>query len=170
MDNIEEMPIHHTTWCKQGDEDLILQYNQHDVKATYLFLLTTLGKTEYSLYKGKDKIKLRRDLTKKFGVDCLNLPDVGMGEKLMLKLYSEATNQNQWEVKKRKTIRNGIALKNCIPYWCNIKSPEFNKFLELIKSTTVIGEKGEFDNSIMFHGYQFDFGLGGNKIYDCHTI
>lgn len=26
MDNVEEMPIHHTTWCKEGDEKCILAY------------------------------------------------------------------------------------------------------------------------------------------------
>lgn len=24
---VEEMPIHHTTWCKQGDEECVLAYN-----------------------------------------------------------------------------------------------------------------------------------------------
>lgn len=26
MENVEEMPIHHTTWCKEGDEKSILAY------------------------------------------------------------------------------------------------------------------------------------------------
>ena len=26
MPNVEEMPIHHTTWCKKGDEEIILEY------------------------------------------------------------------------------------------------------------------------------------------------
>ena len=60
------MPIHHTHWCREGDEELILKYNLNDVEATYNFLLTTLGKTEYSLYKGKNKIELRQKLNKKF--------------------------------------------------------------------------------------------------------
>ena len=53
MHNVEELPIHHTTWCKPGDEICVLDYNKNDVYATYLFLKTTLGKTEYPLYKGK---------------------------------------------------------------------------------------------------------------------
>ena len=61
MKNVEEMPIHHTHWCKEGDEIQVLSYNKNDVEATYNFLLTTLGKTEYSLYKGKNKIELRQN-------------------------------------------------------------------------------------------------------------
>lgn len=162
LSDVEEMPIHHTTWCKPGDEIQILGYNKNDVWATYKFLLVTLGRTDYPLYEGKDKIKLRQDLTKKFNVNCLNLPDVGMGSQLMLNLYSRAVGRNPFEIKKLRTVRDNIQLKDCIPFWANIKSPEFNTFLDKIKSLTVKGEKKEFEFTVNFHGYNFDFGLGGS--------
>lgn len=161
LPNVEEMPIHHTTWCKEGDVKCVLSYNLNDVYSTYKFFLVTLGKTNYSLYKGKNKIELRQNLTKKFGVNCLNLPDVGMGSQLMLTLYSRAVNKNPYEVKKLRTVRNGINLKDCIPFWSDIKSTEFTQFLDKIKSLTVKGEKKEFEFTVNFHGYNFDFGLGG---------
>ncbi len=163
MENVEEMPIHHTTWCKEGDETCILEYNKNDVWATYLFLRTTLGKTDYPLYKGKNKIKLRQDLNKKFNVNVLNMGDVPMGEELMLNLYARKTGGNPYYLKKSGgTPRpNGIKLKDCIPKWCKIESPEFNKFLDTIKHITIKGEKGEFQQSVIFHNYKFDFGLGG---------
>ena len=164
MTNVEEMPIHHTTWCKKGDEICILAYNKNDVWATYLFLLTTLGKTDYPLYKGKDKIKLRQDLNKKFNVNVLNMGDVPMGEELMLNLYSRKAGVNPYFLKKSGgTPRpNGIKLKDCIPYWCKIESKEFKQFLDNIKSITIKGEKNEFQQSVIFHNYKFDFGLGGS--------
>lgn len=161
MPNIEEMPIHHSTWCTESDIDLILEYNKNDVEATYLFLKTTLGKTDYPLYKGKNKIELRQNLQKKFKVNCLNLPDVRIGESLMLNLYSRAIGANPYEIKQLRTKRPFINLGECIPHWCNIKSKEFNKFLDIIKQTTVFGEKKEFSASIIFHGISFDFGTGG---------
>lgn len=164
MNNIEEMPIHHTTWCKQGDENLILSYNKNDVLATYLFLLTTIGKTEYPLYKGKNKIELRQKLSSKFKINCLNLPDVRIGETLMLNLYSRSINANPYDIKKLRTPRDIIKLKDCIPKWCNIKSNEFNKFLSDIKNTEIKGIKGEFSKSIIFHGIKFDFGTGGKLV------
>ena len=166
MDNVEEMPIHHTTWCKEGDEKCVLSYNANDVWATYLFLKTTLGETDYPLYKGKNKIKLRQDLNKKFNVNVLNIGDVPMGEELMLNLYSRKVGANPYSLKKSGgTPRpEGIKLKDCIPYWCKIESPEFSAFLNNIKNITIKGEKGEFQQSVIFHQYRFDFGLGGKCV------
>lgn len=162
MDNVEEMPLHHTHWCVRGDEETILSYNKNDVWATYLFLKVTLGKTDYSIYKGKDKIKLRQDLHKKFNVNVLNMGDVPMGAELMLQLYSRKIGRSPYEVKKLRTPRDKIELKDCIPYWCNIKSKEFNVFLDKLKKTVVRGEKGEFQFSVIFHNYKLYFGLGGS--------
>jgi hypothetical protein len=162
MDSVEEMPFNHTHWCKEGDEIKVLSYNKNDVLATYKFLLVTVGKTDYPLYKGKNKLELRYNLNKKFHVNVTNLGDVPMGEELMLQLYSRKTNQNPYYLKKNGgTPRSVINLKDCIPSWANIKSKEFKKFLEQIKQTSIKGEKGEFQFSVIFHGISFDFGTGG---------
>lgn len=163
MDNVEEMPIHHAHWCKKGDEIQVLEYNKNDVEATYQFLLVTLGKTDYPLYEGKNKLQLRSDLNKKFNVNVTNMGDVPMGEELILQLYSRAVGINPYFLKKSGgTPRSIINLKDCIPYWCDLKSKEFNKFLDQIKQTSIKGEKGEFQFSVIFHNYKFDFGLGGS--------
>ena len=163
MENVEEMPLHHAHWCQKGDEELILEYNKWDVFATYKFLLVTLGQTEYSLYKGKNKLQLRNDLNKKFHVNVMNMADVPMGEELMLQLYCRETGANPWFLKKSGgTPRSLICLKDCIPSWCNLKTKEFNKFLTELQNTCVTGEKGEFEFSVIFHQYKFDFGLGGS--------
>ena len=163
MENVEEMPLHHTHWCQKGDEELILEYNKWDVYATYKFLLVTLGKTDYPLYKGKNKLQLRNDLNKKFHVNVTNMGDVPMGEELLLQLYSRATGQNPYYLKKSGgTPRSLICLKDCIPKWCNLKTKEFSKFLNELQNTCVTGEKGEFQFSVIFHEFKFDFGLGGS--------
>lgn len=161
MENVEEMPIHHSHWCKEGDEIQVLSYNKNDVLATFKFLLVTLGQTDYSLYKGKNKLQLRSDLNKKFHVNVTNLGDVPMGEELMLQLYSREVGENPYFVKKARTPRDLICLDQCIPFWCNLKTKEFNKFLSQIKQTCIKGEKGEFQFSVIFHGIKFDFGIGG---------
>ena len=162
MENVEEMPLHHAHWCKEGEEKLILDYNKWDVYATYKFLLVTLGKTDYPLYKGENKLQLRNDLNKKFHVNVTNMGDVPMGEELMLQLYCRETGKNPYYLKKSGgTPRSIINLKDCIPKWCDLKSKEFNEFLNQIKQTSVRGEKGEFQFSVIFHGAKFDFGLGG---------
>lgn len=90
--------------------------------------------------------------------------DVPMGEELMLNLYAREVGANPYTLKKSGgTPRlEGIKLKDCIPFWCKIETPEFNKFLDNIKHITIKGEKGEFQQSVLFHNYKFDFGLGGS--------
>jgi len=164
MPNVEEMPIDHRTWCKPGDEECILSYNKNDVEATYLFFKTTLGQTDYSIYKGKNKMKLRQDLRNKFNVEVLNMPDVGMGENLMLNLYSRAIGKNPFDIKKLRTNRTNIALKDCIPFWAEIHTEPFKKFLTKIQSIqlSVPVPKGSFEFTVNTHDYAWDFGLGGS--------
>jgi DNA polymerase elongation subunit (family B) len=164
MKNVEEMPIRHDTWCKQGDEELVLSYNKNDVEATYLFFKTTLGQTDYSLYAGKNKLELRSKLQKKFNVNCLNLSDVGMGEQLMLNLYSRAVGKNPFDIKKLRTNRTSIKLKDCIPSWANIKSDPFKQFINEISNIelSVPVERGSFEFHVRTHEFQWDFGLGGS--------
>ena len=162
MENVEEMPFHHAHWCYEGDEIQVLAYNKNDVLATYKFLLVTLGQTEYPLYKGKNKLQLRNDLNKKFHVHVTNMGDVPMGEELMLQLYSREAGVNPYFLKKSGgTPRDLICLKDCIPFWCKLKTKEFNKFLSELNNTCITGEKGEFQFSVIYHGAKFDFGLGG---------
>lgn len=130
--------------------------------ATYKFFLVTIGKTDYPLYKGKNKLQLRDSLNKKFNVNVTNMGDVPMGEELMLKLYSRETRKNPYLLKKSGgTPRDIIYLKDCIPFWADIRTKEFGRFLDKIKSTSIKGEKGEFQFSVVFHGIKFDFGIGG---------
>lgn len=167
LPNVEEMPLHHTHWCKKGDEDLILEYNLNDVFATYKFFLVTLGKTDYSIYKGEDKIKLRQNIKKQFGVNVLNFGDVPMGYQLILNLYSRASGIPIPQLKQLKTPREQIALKECIPKWCNIQSEPFKKFVNTVNNTIINPNSSasvkDFGFSILTHEYKFDFGGGG-----CH--
>lgn len=161
MKDIEEMPLDHTHWCTSKDIDMILNYNKNDVEATYLFLLTTLGKTEHGPYKGRDKMALRNSIDKTFKIRSHNLADVPLGEELMLTLYSRATQTNKWNNKQLRTRRIKIDLKDCVPHWAKIKSKEFNEFLDDVNNTTIYpGEK--YSKSVVFHGIRFDFGLGGS--------
>ena len=162
LPNVEEMPIHHTTWCHPGDEMQVLSYNKWDVFSTYKFLLVTLGKTDYPIYKGKNKIELRQQLQKKFKIPCLNWPDVKIGEQLILKLYSDKVGVNPYDLKKQGgTKRTKIALKDCIPHWANFETPEFNRIKKKFQSTIISDIKGSFSESLIYHGIQMDYGTGG---------
>ena len=162
LTDVREMPIHHTTWCKEGDEIEILSYNKWDVHSTYLFLLITIGKTDNPIYKGKNKIELRQKLQKQFRIPCLNWPDVKIGEQLILKLYSDKTGISSYDLKKLGgTKRSEINLKDCIPWWANFETKEFNQIKNKFENTTIHNIKGSFNESVMFHGIKMDYGTGG---------
>lgn len=161
MYNVEEMPFNHTHYCSKEDIESILSYNKNDVIATLRFFLTTIGKTEYPLYKDKNKLDLRIKLQNQFKIPCINYPDVKIGEQLILNLYCRETNQNIYEVKQLKTPRSLIYLKDCIPFWANFETKEFNDLKEKFSNTIISKMKGEFEANVIFHGIQIFFGTGG---------
>ena len=169
MIKLEEMPIDHSQYVFEKDIDLVLNYNKNDVEATCQLLDYTLGNTEHPSYKGQDKIELRRSLKKKFNLDCLNFNDVKIGEQLILQQYCKLTGKDTWSVKKMKTYRSTIELKNCIPHWINLKTSEFKKVLNIIENTIVDATPGvkqdkQFSYNLIYNGVSIDFGLGG-----CHA-
>ena len=161
LPDVEEMPFNHTHHCTENDVKEILAYNKNDVYATCKFFLTTIGKTDYSLYKGKNKLELRLKLKDKFKLPCLNYPDVKIGEQLMLKLYCQETGLNSWDVKQLGTRRPLIYLKDCIPSWANFKTKQFQDLKQQFSDTVITKIKGEFDTSLVFHGIRMYYGTGG---------
>lgn len=128
----------------------ILEYNKNDVEATYEFYL-----------KSVNKLKLRTDLNKQYNLNCLNFPDVKIGENLMIKLYSEKTGMSWWDVKKLRTYRSEIKLQECIFPYIEFQSETLKKLLNKIQSTTIKTTKGVFSFEQNYHGIKLIYGLGG---------
>jgi hypothetical protein len=102
--------------------DEILKYNLNDVQATLEFYI-----------KSRSKIDLRIELTKKFQIPCINWSDSKIGEELILKLYSDKTGKNKWDVSKLRTFRKDIPLESCILRNIKFQSKEFNNLLSKLK-------------------------------------
>lgn len=128
----------------------ILIYNKNDVDATYEFYLKSIN-----------KLKLRSDLNTQYNLNCLNFPDVKIGENLMIKLYSEKTKMSWWDVKKLRTYRSEIKLKDCVFPYINFKTESLKKLLDKIQSTTIKNTKGEFSFEQNYHGIKLVYGTGG---------
>ena len=151
FENVMDMPIHHTEKIKNKEQiEDILVYNENDVLATLSFYEKT-----------KDKIELRRGLLQKYRLPCLNYPDSKIGEQLMLKLYCEATNQNENDVKKRRTYRKSFKFSECIPEYVKFYTPEFNKLLDYLKSIEVNELKESFKYEFEDFGLNLHLGTGG---------
>jgi hypothetical protein len=153
--NVMEMEISHTKEDITLDEVThILEYNLNDVLATYEF------------YKrSKDKIDLRKELTKTYNIPCLNWSDSKIGEQLILKLYCDKTGLSQWDVRELRTYRPKIDFKDIIFDYIRFDSTEFNTLLNKLKNTSISKTKGGFAESVIYKEFKYDLGQGG--IHGC---
>lgn len=161
---VEDMPYNHTYWITTTEEiDEVLSYNKNDVDATNEFLNVTLGNTNLPLYSGKNKLELRLAIKKKFKVNGLNFNDIKLGTELILKLYCEKFKINPKDVRKLKTPRKEIYLKDCLPQWMQFKTNKFNSLINKFSNTIIYnGEtKGKVNFSVIYHGIKIDYGTGG---------
>lgn len=153
--NVKEMPISHNTAVLTDDQvKQVLDYNLNDVMATKAFYERSL-----------DKIKLRKDIKAKYGLDCINYSDSKIGESLVLDLYCKEIGANKWDVKELRTYRPNIALKDCIFNYINFESKEFNTILDKFRGKIITQTKGAIKDSVIFKGFKYDFGAGG--IHGC---
>lgn len=161
---VEDMPFDHRHWITTNEEiEMVLSYNKNDVDATCEFLDVTQGFTNLPLYKGKNKLELRTALKKKFGIAGLNFNDIKLGTELILKLYCEKFNLNPKDVRKWRTPRERIELKDCLPEWTNFTTKEFNDLVKQFSGVTIYnGEtKKKVDFSVVYNGIKIDYGTGG---------
>lgn len=153
--NVKEMPINHNTAVLTDDQvKQVLDYNLNDVMATKAFYELSLA-----------KIQLRKDIRTKYGLECQNFSDSRIGESLVLDLYCKKIGANKWDVKELRTHRASIALKDCIFSYIEFKSKEFNDLLNKLSSKTITQTKGAIKDSVVFHGFKYDYGAGG--IHGC---
>ena len=160
---VEDMPFSHTHWVAEEEIPLILDYNKNDVVATNEFLNITQGQTELPLYKGKNKIQLRYAIAHKFKLNGMNFNDIKLGTELILKLYCERFKKNMGSVRKMKTLRPIIHLKDCLPEWIEFKTDKFKGLVDKFSNTYIYdGEtKGKVDYSLIYKDIKIFYGTGG---------
>lgn len=165
MDNIEEMPIHHTEHIKESDIQSILDYNKWDVIATHKFYLVTIGETDHPLYKGIDRIQLRKDIIKEFGIKCINYNDVKIGDEINKFEYSKLKGINKKSLKKPSKAVEPFKFKDCFPSYMKFETVEFNNFVSALSNVPVklvkdtAKKKQEFE--FTFNGTVYLLAKGG---------
>lgn len=161
LPNIEEMPISHDAEnMTREDIDTIIRYCINDVYATYQFYLITIGNTHHPLYKGDDRIQLRRDIEQEFGIPCLNYSDSKIGDEIIKKYYCEQKGIKPLDLPKKGYFRKNVHVANCIAKYVKFQTPQMRTFLERI-SKYKIGATDDFKESIVFYGNTYSFMKGG---------
>ena len=161
LENIEEMPIHHTK-TNMTDEEIYFSKNycKNDVLATYEFYKVTTGNCSHPLYKGNNQIELRKDIEEEFGIPCLNYSDSKIGDEMIKKFYCLEKGIEYKELPKKGFFRKDIYLKNCVAPYVEFETKELKDFLKMIKKTK-LGLMDDFKETIQFYGNSYTFAKGG---------
>lgn len=158
--NIEEMPIHHTTEVTLDMFDSIISYNKNDVLSTYEFYKITKGETNHPLYKGIDRIQLRKDIEQEFGFNCRNYNDVKIGDQINKVNYMKSTGLNRYNIPKSNKDIDNFNFESCFPSYINFNTLEFNTFINSIKKTVInLDKKQEF--KFTYNGTTYTIAKGG---------
>ena len=161
LENIEEMPIHHSkTNMTQDEIQLTRDYCTNDVMATYEFYKVTTGDTDHPLYKGNNQIELRQDIEAEFGISCLNYSDSKIGDEMIKKYYCEEKRIMMSELPRKGYFRKNINVKYCIAKYVKFETPQLQEFLARMKKL-VLALNDDFKESIEFYGNTYTFAKGG---------
>lgn len=161
LENIEEMPIHHTKTNMTKEEiELTIDYCYNDVDATYEFYKITIGKTDHPLYKGNNQIELRQDIEAEFGIPCLNYSDSKIGDEMIKKYYCSEKGIDYRELPKKGYFRKSINVKNCIAKYVTFETDQLKDFLKKITKMQ-LGLQDDFKEHIDFYGNVYSFMKGG---------
>jgi DNA polymerase elongation subunit (family B) len=161
LENIEEMPIHHTkTNMTKDDVQMTIDYCYNDVDATYEFYKITIGKTDHPLYKGNNQIELRQDIEAEFGIPCLNYSDSKIGDEMIKKYYCSEKGIDYRELPKKGYFRKSINVKNCIAKYVTFETDQLKDFLKKITKMQ-LGLQDDFKEHIDFYGNVYSFMKGG---------
>jgi hypothetical protein len=161
LENIEEMPIHHSKTNMTKEEiELTIDYCYNDVDATYEFFKVTLGDTDHPLYKGNNQIELRKDIEEEFGIPCINYSDSKIGDEIIKKFYCQEKGIDYRELPRKGYFRKNIDLKNCIAKYVVFETDELSAFLKRMKKTQ-LGLQDDFKEELHFYGNVYSFMKGG---------
>ena len=147
-DNIEDMPFYRAV-ASEKEADQIIQYCINDVLST-----------EHLFNINRKEIELRINLGAKYNMNFLNASNSKIGSELMLKLYCNRTNRNPYEVRRLRTERDVIKLKEIIFPYIKFDSDEFSGLLRWFKDRVLFPQE-KIEKSFNYKGFQFDYGLGG---------
>lgn len=149
--NVEEFVVDWHQDFPEKDIDRLISYNINDVEST-----------EELLYRCKDLLELRIETEKDFGLPCLSLDRVNLGDRLLQLKVMEKTGLNKKQLENMKSPANYVDLEKVIFPWIKFESPILQKKLTDMKNQHNVspGRKG-YINTFIFGEMKVTIGVGG---------
>jgi len=150
--NIIDMPIHHSSDIRADQIKSIITYCINDVKSTKAIMFLSKG-----------QIELRRNLTEEYNIDLFSASEPRISKELFLHFLSKQTGIPKWDLRKMRTRRNEIVVKDIILPYIEFKTATFQNLLKKFNEIVIYpGQtKGGFKYSVQYKGVKTDYGLGG---------
>lgn len=132
FENIETMPIHHSSRVGSESIESILRYNRNDVRATFR-----------SFEINKFETDLRFKLSEEYNLNLINASEPRLAREIFGKFLSDYMGVPYRDLKERRTYRSRIAAKDVIFPYVRFKDP-------------VLLAAKEFYEKLDFNPYKFE--------------
>lgn len=109
----------------------------------------------------QEEVLLRYRISEEYKVDVYSASRSTIADKVIVKLYSKFTGLHPKAFIDTKTIRRKILVSEILSDKIAFSTPELNDILSDIRSLTLKGEKGEFDQEFTFMGTSYTIATGG---------
>ena len=152
-DNMVDMPLPHDTNITTKQQlDMIVSYCINDVDST-----------KEIFNQCKPLIALRKNLTDQYGINLYSASEPRISKELFAYYLGKELGIPKYELKKLRTYRNVIKVKDIILDYIQFATPEFNNLLDKFRTVEINPNftKGGFKYSVIYKEVKTDFGLGG---------
>jgi len=146
--NVQDLPLEPYAMIDESQINDIVYYCKNDVDSTEAYY-------EHC----KKSIDLRKELRKDYVIG-LNYNDVKIGEEILLQECAKDMKIELKELKKLRTHRSFIEVKEIIFPYVKFKTKEFQKLHEFFNDK-VINADSSLSYSLYHEGVTYDFGQGG---------
>ena len=151
--NIQDMPIHHSTEIKTLKQiDSIIGYCINDVASTKAIM-----------YRSKKQIALRQELTKEYNIDLFSASEPRIAKELFAMFLSKKTGIKKYDLKKMRTYRSKLIVNDLLLPNIKFKTATFQRLVSKFRDLELdpYDLKGSFKYSVRYKGITTHFGLGG---------
>lgn len=141
---IQELPYEPNVPIPPDGVVTMLPYNLNDVDITEALFMNL-----------RKQINMRSQIEHQYGVKVMSESDSGIANRLLDKLYADATGQEVWEFKKGRTYRTTMHMTDIIDPKIKFVSTGMKKFLAWLETESVeVKKKWEPTVGISDLGYQ----------------
>ena len=151
--NVQEMPFEHTHLITTIEEvQQVASYCRNDVKST-----------KATMELSAKEINLRGNLSRTYNVNLYSASEPRIAKALFLHFLSKKLGIPENTLKKKRTFRNSIVVRDILLPYLHFDVPAFQEVLEKFRELIInpLDTRGGFKFSVKYHGVQTDFGLGG---------